>query len=80
MVSSIVVVNLDLEEMTRVGRNSTGARFLRFKCHSIYDKFYLLKRAKDLQNKPEYKEVYINPDLTKIQREATRHYEKNLKL
>lgn len=79
MVSSIVVVNLELEEMKWVGRDSTGGWFLRLKCDSFYEKFDILKRAKDLRKQAEYKGMCINPTLTKIQREADKAIREEVK-
>ena len=80
MASTIGVGDLDPEEVTRIGRaNSSGARLLRFKCESTIEKFDILKKAKDLRNHPEFKGVYINPDLTKSQRETHKALREKLK-
>ena len=69
MASTIGIEGLDPEEVARIGRaNTSGARILRFNCESTKEKFELLKKAKDLQNHPEFKSAIVNPDLTKSQR------------
>ena len=73
-------LDLDTDEVMRVGRsNTSGPRLLRFKCVSTNVKFDILKKAKDLRNHPELKGVYINPDLTKSQRETNKSLREELK-
>lgn len=56
---------------TRIGRiNPPRPRLLRFKCSTFESKISVLKRSKNLRHSPNFKTVFIKPDLTKLQREA----------
>ena len=57
------------EQVTRIGRlTSTRPRLLRVKCRSVDAKFSLLRQSKKLRDSTRFREVFINPDLTKAQR------------
>ena len=60
-------------EVHRIGRIShSRPRLLRFKCKSVDDKIMLLRSSKNLRKHTSYGGVYINPDLTRNQREANK--------
>ena len=58
-----------IEEMTRIGRIDTSKpRLLRVKCE-VEDKFKMLRQARKLRDSSNFKNVYINPDMTRFQRQ-----------
>ena len=69
LAATLGVEDLNLTEVTRIGRISHDRpRLLRIKCCSFDEKLSLLKAAKDLRKHDAYGGVYINPDLTRLQR------------
>lgn len=71
---------LQVEEATRIGRNvGQRPKLLRLKCQSLDVKFDLLKRSKNLRKSAQFSNVYINPDLTKLQRQADKALRAELK-
>lgn len=74
------VDDLDPEEVSRIGRISNDRpRLLRFKCCSVDEKLSLLRAAKDLRQHSAYGGVYINPDLTRIQRRKNKELRDELR-
>lgn len=56
------------EDVSRIGRiNSTKSRLLRFKSDSE-DRRHILRNAKSLRKSSKFQSIYINPDMTKLQR------------
>lgn len=67
----IGVQDIKVSEVLRVGsQHSQKPRLLRVKCSSMVIKSSLLRSAKNLRKFPEYRKVYINPDLTQAQRQV----------
>lgn len=67
-------------EIIRIGRlNSQRPRLLRLKCKDTETKFSILREARNLRNCSKFKTVYINPDLTRIQRERGKMLRTELK-
>ena len=58
-------------QVTRIGRiNPSRPRLLRFKCDTIDSKISLLRASRNLRYSSHFRGVYINSDLTKMQRET----------
>ena len=56
-------------EVSRIGHiNSSKPRLLRFKCQDLETRSLLLKKSRNLRNSSSFRNIYINPDLTKTQR------------
>jgi archaellum component FlaC len=56
----------------RIGKVTQKPRLLRIKCSDFDEKMSLLRAATQLRRSTEFKQVFINPDLTKMQREIQR--------
>lgn len=57
-------------EVLRIGKvNPARPRLLRVKCPSVRERTELLRGSKRLHNNPSFRNVYVNPDLTRQQRE-----------
>ena len=72
----------DIEETQRIGKIDSTRKKPRLLCVTCSDKaskYDLLRSAKELRNIDKYKNIYINPDLTFIQREKNRNLRKELK-
>ena len=66
-------------EVERIGKiSNTRPRLLRVKCESKETKVAILSAARDLRHKESFKKVYINPDLTWMQRENRRRLRADL--
>ena len=62
-------LNMKLE-CQRIGKQNTeGKQLLRIKCETEKMKKYLLKKAKSLKENERFKYFFIQPDLTKTERE-----------
>lgn len=78
LASKIGVRDIRVENLSRLGApNSRRPRLLRFKC-DIDIKISLLRASKHLRKVPEYEKVFINPDLTRKQRDRERDLRSNL--
>lgn len=67
------VTNLDVEEVSRIGRiDSRRPRLLRFKCNNENQRVSILKQAKVLNKTVDHNTVYIFPDRTLFQRQKER--------
>ena len=67
-------------EISRIGRlNSSRPRLLRLKCANPQERNVLLRKAKSLRQTSCFKEVYLNPDQTRTQRELSRRLRAELK-
>ena len=70
LAAAVGVDDLEPTEVSRIGQTrSSKPRLLRFKCSDSDDRSTLLRKSKELKNCIEYRETYINPDQTKMQRE-----------
>ena len=68
LASIIGVDNLDIVEVKRLGNSqTTKPRILRVKCGDLMTKQQLLSNAKKLRHHENFKGIYVNPDLTKLQ-------------
>lgn len=66
----IGVEELAVKQVSRIGSiQSSKPRLVRVKCSSMEMKNSLLRASKNLRRHEEYQQVFINPDLTKLQRE-----------
>lgn len=64
----------------RIGRYMTGkVRLLRVVLKDEETKQSILVKAKQLRNTPSYRNIYVNPDLTTIQRNADKMLREELK-
>lgn len=63
------IADFEPDQVDRIGR-VTGAkpRLLRIKCQNMSVKLSLLRHSKKLRESTRFRNVYINPDLTKQQR------------
>lgn len=69
LANELGVDDLEPVNMTRIGRvDPSKPRLLRFKCSSQETKRDLLRNSKKLKNCPRFQKVFVNPDLTAIQR------------
>jgi hypothetical protein len=69
-----------LEEVQRIGRYVEGkTRPLRVRVKTIEAKNEILKRARDLRDTEQYKQVYIAPDLTRKQQTVDKDLRDKLK-
>ena len=74
------VDNLEPEEVVRIGRiTSSRPRLLRFKCKTVNEKFTLLKKSMNLRHNSTFSRVFINPDMTRFQRETNKKLRKELR-
>ena len=68
-------------EVLRIGQiNQARARLLRVKCPTVRDRAALLRGSKRLHNDPSFKNVYVNPDLTRQQRERNKELRREVKI
>ena len=68
------------EKVARIGPLNQGKpRLLRFKCSDTSEKFSILRHAKNLRNNVKFPNIYINPDLTYIQRQRNKALREELK-
>jgi len=68
-------------ELSRIGKiNTHTPRLLRVRCPDRETKMTLLSTAKNLRDSWNFKRVYINPDLTRMQREKNKKLRTELKL
>lgn len=66
-------------EVERIGKiSNTRPRLLRVKCESKETKVAILSAARNLRHNESFKRVYINPDLTWMQRENRRRLRADL--
>jgi hypothetical protein len=73
LAQKIGVRNLQPESIVRIGAlNSKKPRLLRLKCSTVEEKISLLRASRNLRKHADYKKVFINPDLTKQQREKAK--------
>lgn len=80
LAQKIGVEGLEVNDTTRLGPlSSRKPRLLRFKCPSLKIKVSLLRAAKKLRKHKDYEKIFINPDLTKIQRENDKMLRSELK-
>lgn len=76
----IGVESLEVMECSRIGPlTSQRPRLLRAKLSSFKMKSDLLRAAKNLRRHKDYQKVFINPDLTRIQRETDKALRMELK-
>ena len=69
----IGVEKLEVEQVSRIGSiQSSKPRLVRLKCFSMETKNSLLRASKNLRGHEEFRNVFINPDLTKLQHERDR--------
>ena len=69
-----------IAHMHRVGnRVSKGPRLIRVICSEETVKKDILRKAKQLRNLPAHSNVYINPDLTLVQRDVNKQLRNELK-
>lgn len=67
------IKNLQIRDVTRIGSlGQRRPRLVRFKCSTVDTKVSLLRASRNLKKHVEYENVYVNPDLTKLQREKDR--------
>ena len=72
MARELGVDNFVPRQVERIGRiNGNGPRLLRIKCPNMNVKVTLLRQSKKLRHSARFRKVYINPDLTKRQREKS---------
>jgi len=70
LAEAIGVEDVNFENISRIGAiNSHKPRLLRLKCSSIRAKISLLRASKNLKRLSKYRMVFINPDLTRHERE-----------
>ena len=80
LASTLGIEDFSLDEVSRLGRISEAkGRLLRFKCAFVDDKLSLLRSSKELRNHAQYDGVFINPDLTLMQRKINRQLRSELK-
>lgn len=73
-------IDLDPYEVSRVGRlDCNRPRLLRFKCDKIEARRQFLRNSRNLRKSPEFRSVYINPDLTLLQRKRNFDLRKEVK-
>ena len=78
---ALLIEKLEPKEATRIGKLSLGRpRLLRFKCSDKTTRIALLKKSKQLKSQPGYQNIFINPDLTKLQRDTAKELRDELKL
>ena len=67
-------------DIHRIGRlDGQRPRLLRLKCKDLDTKLAFLRAAKSLRNSSDFRKVYINPDLTRVQREKGKALRAELK-
>ena len=70
-----------ISNMHRIGRvNSSKPRLLKIVCKDTDSKRSLLFKAKNLRKVHEFKNIYINPDLTPVQQAQNRQLREELSL
>lgn len=68
ILNSLDIRNATFSQTTRIGRpNADRSRLLRFKCPNITMKKEILTKSKNLRSFPKFSEIFISPDLTKLQ-------------
>ena len=76
MIKSEFKLSVQVQEATRLGKvNDAGPRMLRVKLEAMSEKKLILARAKDLRTSRHeiFAQVFIRPDLTKCQLEASKN-------
>ena len=77
---AVGISKVDPEEIRRIGKMQPGRpRLLRFKCSNGDIRSTLLRTSKDLKKHHQYTNVFINRDLTRQQREQSKHLRLELK-
>ena len=80
MASKLGVDPVSVRSYGRVGRpNKEKPRLLRFKCTDMSQKFSILRSSKELKTNASYRNVYINPDFTRLQRVRNAELRKELR-
>ena len=80
LVLDLGLEDVQIEETQRIGKiDSKRPRLLCITCSDKASKFELLRSAKELRKSEKYENVYINPDLTFMQRETNRKLRIELK-
>ena len=80
IMNRIGIKDLTLEDLWRIGKSDTRKpRLLRFKCKDVNQKFRILHHSRDLRNHAQYRNIYINSDFTKLQREKNKELRTELK-
>ena len=65
----IGVTNFEPSEVSRIGKTGQSRpRLLRFKCSNLQDRSMLLRQSRMLRTHAMYGQVFVNPDLTLVQR------------
>ena len=80
MMHSLNIPTFEPLEQARIGKvTSETPRLLRIRCPSYYTKMVLLTAARNLRNTNSNKKVYVNPDLTPMQRAKNKKLRTELK-
>ena len=80
MMHSLNIPTFEPLEQARIGKvTSETPRLLRIRCPSYDTKMALLTAARNLRNTNSYKKVYVNPDLTPMQRAKNKKLRTELK-
>lgn len=80
LAKKIGVENLEVGNASRLGSlKAQKPRLLRLKCSTFPMKTSLLRAARNLRREKDYENVFINPDLTKLQRENDKMLRTELK-
>jgi hypothetical protein len=70
IMSEIGLPDFKPKEIMRIGKfGSQRPRLLRIKCKNVETKMSILRLAKNLRKSADFPNIYINPDLTRTQRE-----------
>ena len=79
LVADIGVEDFEAVEIRRIGRvSSSRPRLLRVKCKDHESKSNILRKARFLRNNTRYRNMFINPDLTPLQREQNKQLRSEL--
>ena len=74
------VDDVDPECVSRIGRmDPSKPRLLRFKCSGMESKMDLLRNSRKLRDCPKFQKVFVNPDLTAMQRKLNASLRAELK-
>lgn len=81
LVAELGIEDFQPEEVSRIGRiDHAKSRLLRIKCRNTSEKIEILKHSKKLRNSQQFRKVFINSDLTAIQRKISKDSREELKL
>ena len=80
LLQEIGIPDLVPKEVVRIGKVSdTRPRLLRVRCSDFEAKMAILRAARNLRSSKNFKNVYINPDRTRMQREKNGELRRELR-